>query len=200
VGADAIEIWHVDLDANHPSVLSETERARALRYARAEHGHRWAAARAALRVVLGERLGVAPETVELAHSPHGKPELAGATLRFNLSHAGALALIALADGREVGIDVERADRRAAAVERSLTAGERASLGAGDRRVELLRVWCRKEALAKAIGGGLNWAPERFDTSAPGAYALTDLDPGAGYVAALAVAGHEPFAVSARRAP
>jgi 4'-phosphopantetheinyl transferase len=195
-----IEVWRVDLDAPAPAVLSPDELARAQRYANAEHGRRWAAARAALRVLLGERLGLAPEAVAFAHGPHGKPQLPGAALRFNLSHTGAVALVALAEGRDVGVDVERADRRSHAVERALTAGERAALGAGDRRLELLRVWCRKEALAKAIGGGLGWAPERFDTSAPGPYALADVDAGAGYVAALAVAGREPYSISPRRLP
>ena len=196
---DAIEVWHVDLDAPASDVLSTEERERAERYARAEHGRRWAAARAALRVLLGERLGVAPEAVAFAHNAHGKPQVAG-PLRFNLSHAGAVALVAIAEARDVGIDVERADRSARAVLRALTAGERARLGDPPGQVELLRTWCRKEALAKAIGGGLGWAPERFDTAAPGAYALADVDAGPGYVAALAVAGDAPYSINPRRMP
>ncbi|HET6548121.1 MAG TPA: 4'-phosphopantetheinyl transferase superfamily protein, partial [Solirubrobacter sp.] len=108
-------------------------------------------------------------------------------LRFNLSHSGGRALIALAEGVEVGIDVERTDRRSRAIERTLTEGERAALHARDRHRALLQVWCRKEALAKAIGGGLGWAPETFDTTRPGGYALADLELGDGYVAAIAVA-------------
>jgi 4'-phosphopantetheinyl transferase len=127
---------------------------------------------------------VAPGAVELSEGPHGKPEVAGAALRFNVSHTGDLALIALADV-EVGVDVERASRSTRAVLRTLTPRERA---AGPEGVELLRIWCRKEALAKAIGGGLGWAPEEFDTTAPGPYWLTDLAVREGYVAALAVAG------------
>ena len=83
--------------------------------------------------------------------------------------------------------MERTERSSRAVERTLTDGERAALGR-DRHVELLRIWCRKEALAKAIGGGLGWAPEKFDTSRPDGYALIDLELDEGYVGALAVAG------------
>jgi 4'-phosphopantetheinyl transferase len=101
---------------------------------------------------------------------------------FNLSHSGERALIAIADHVEVGIDVERPGRNVAAVERTLTAGERAG-GAPP-----LQIWCRKEALAKAIGGGLDWAPQDFDTSAPEGFALVDLALSDGYVGALAVAG------------
>jgi 4'-phosphopantetheinyl transferase len=197
---DAIEVWHVDLDRPAPSaVLSAEERARAARFARPDQARRWAASRAALRTLLGAKLGVAPREVSFAHGPHGKPEVDGGP-RFNLSHAGAVALVALADGREVGIDVERTDRRSHAILRALTEAEREALGTTPGHFELLRVWCRKEALAKATGGGLRWAPERFDTTVPGPYAVVDLDAAPGYVAALAIAGAEPYSISPRRMP
>jgi 4'-phosphopantetheinyl transferase len=197
---DAIEVWHVDLDRPTPSaVLSAEERARVARFARPDQARRWAASRAALRMLLGARLDIAPREVRFAHGPHGKPEVDGGP-RFNLSHAGGVALVAVADGREVGIDVERTDRRSDAIVRALTAVEREALGDAPGHCELLRVWCRKEALAKATGGGLRWAPERFDTMAPGPYALADLEAGRGYVAALAVAGAAPYSISPRRMP
>jgi 4'-phosphopantetheinyl transferase len=198
-----VEVWSVELAqppelvARLHALLSAEERERAARLAAAE---RWIVARAAVRIVLGDRLGRSPAELAIATGPHGKPELTGAPLRFNHSHSGDRALVALAHGVEVGVDVERTARRSGAIERTLTEGERAALTGGDRHTELLRVWCRKEALAKAIGGGLGWAPERFDTSAPGPYALADVDAGAGYVAALAVAGREPYSISPRRLP
>ena len=165
-------------------LLSPAERERAARLAAAP---RWIVARAALRIVLGQQLGIAPAEVEFAAGPHGKPEVPGARLRFNLSHSGDRALVAVADGIEVGVDVERTSRRSRAIARTLTDGERAALHGGEH-LALLRIWCRKEALAKAIGGGLGWAPETFDTSRPEGFVLTDLEPGPGYVGALAVAG------------
>jgi 4'-phosphopantetheinyl transferase len=184
-----VEVFQVDLRTDSrgfAGCLTAAEHARA---AERRDGATWAVARGALRALLGERLGVAPSAVALAAGPHGKPEVPGARLRFNLSHSGALAVIALAEGFEVGVDVERLDRRSRAVERTLTAGERAALaGVADRHTALLRVWCRKEALAKAIGGGLGWEPKRFDTTDPGAFTLADLDVTAGHVAALAWSG------------
>jgi 4'-phosphopantetheinyl transferase len=186
-----VEVWSVELAqppelvARLHALLSDDECERAARLAAAE---RWIVARAAVRIVLGGRLGLAPAEVEIATGAHGKPELVGAPLRFNHSHSGDRALVALADGVEVGVDVERTARRSTAIERTLTDGERAALTGGDRHTELLRIWCRKEALAKAIGGGLGWAPETFDTSAPDGHALVDLELGEGYVGALAVAG------------
>jgi 4'-phosphopantetheinyl transferase len=185
-----VEVWSVELArspelvASLAGLLSGDERARAERLASAP---RWIVARAALRIVLGGRLGLVPGDVEFALGPHGKPELAGSSLRFNLSHSGDRALVALADGVEVGVDVERTNRRSRVIERTLTEGERAALDDGDRHLQLLRIWCRKEALAKALGGGLGWEPEAFDTSRPAGHVLADVDPGRGYVGAVAVA-------------
>jgi 4'-phosphopantetheinyl transferase len=188
-----VEVFQVDLGrsggivARYGDTLDAAERERA---ARLRDPGPWTVARGALRELLGARLGLAPADVRLAAGPHGKPEVAGSPLRFNVSHTGSLALIALATGFEVGVDVERLDRRSSAISRTLTPAEAAALdaGGGDRHVELLRVWCRKEALAKAIGGGLGWEPLRFDTTAPGEFALTDVAVQPGHVAALAVEG------------
>jgi 4'-phosphopantetheinyl transferase len=188
-GVRLVEVFQVDLRADperFARTLSPDEAARAARH---RDGAAWTVARGTLRALLGERLGVAPERVALAEGPHGKPEVLGARLRFNLSHTAELAVIALADGFEVGVDVERLARSSRAVERTLTAGERAALeGVADRHAALLRVWCRKEALAKALGGGLGWEPLRFDSTAPGDYALADLAVERGHVGALACAG------------
>ena len=126
-----VEVWQVELAAGEAgwaeALLSADERERAARLTRPEP---WIVARAALRTVLGARLGVPAAEVEFAAGPHGKPELPGARLRFNLSHSGERALIALADGVEVGVDVERTARSSRAVERTLTDGERAALPGG----------------------------------------------------------------------
>src|SRR6478609_10153867 len=70
-----------------------------------------AAGRGALRRVLARYLDRDPEAIELTGGEHGKPALAGdrPLFRFNLSHSGALALIAVAAEREVGVDIELAD-------------------------------------------------------------------------------------------
>ena len=195
-----IEVFQVGLDrsdgivARYADTLDPVERERA---ARLRDPGPWTVARGALRELLGARLGVAPADVRLASGPHGKPEIAGSPLRFNLSHTRSLAVIAVADGFEVGVDVERLDRRSSAVARTLTAAESAALAAAgdERHVELLRVWCRKEALAKAIGGGLGWEPLRFDTTAPGGFTLIDVAVPPGHVAALASAGDGPVEIS-----
>ncbi|MDA0182314.1 4'-phosphopantetheinyl transferase superfamily protein [Solirubrobacter phytolaccae] len=139
-------------------------------------------ARAALRILLCTRLECIPEDVVIEVAEHGKPYLPGSSLQFNVSHSGDRALIVLSDQLEVGVDIERPGRNAGAVGRALSEAERAG---GD---DLLQLWCRKEAWAKALGGGLGWAPERFDTTRVEGYALTDLTLGEGYRGALAVEG------------
>ena len=185
-----VEVWQVELEQAEPLVarlralLSADERARADRLKRPGHGDRWIVSRAALRIVLCGRLGCLPEHVPLDVTEHGKPFVPGTRLRFNLSHSATMAVVALADDLAVGVDVERPGRNAAAIERTLSEGERAS---GD---DLLQLWCRKEAWAKAMGGGLGWAPEAFDTTQVNGYALADLALDGGYVGALAVEGRD----------
>ena len=185
-----VEVWQVELEQDKPLVerlrglLSSDECARADRLKRPGHGDRWIVSRAALRILLCARLGCVPEDVSLDVAEHGKPFVPGTRLRFNLSHSATMAVVALADDLAVGVDVERPGRNAAAIERTLSEGERAS---GD---DLLQLWCRKEAWAKAMGGGLGWAPEAFDTTQVNGYALADLALDGGYVGALAVEGRD----------
>lgn len=168
--------------------LPPTERRRAARILNPRRRRRWVAARWALREVLGRELGEEPGAVALRAGPHGKPELARSALRFNLSHSGELALIAIARGREVGIDVEQVKPRRnllSLARRALPAEQAARIAAlpPDERLDAFHAdWTRREAVAKCHGTGL-WAP------APDApVAVADLDVGPGYAAAVAVAG------------
>jgi 4'-phosphopantetheinyl transferase len=183
----SVEVWQVDLAQEADVVaclrtlLADEERERAARLKRPGAEDRWTVARAALRIVVGARIGCVPEEVDFELTADGKPELTRTNVCFNLSHSGERAVIALAEV-EVGVDVERTDRSRAAIERTLSEGERAG---GD---DLLQIWCRKEALAKAIGEGLGWRPQDFDTSAPSGHAMRDLKLDPGYVGAVAAAG------------
>ncbi|MDA0167617.1 4'-phosphopantetheinyl transferase superfamily protein [Solirubrobacter taibaiensis] len=193
----AVSLWEVALDELPARVdevmLSPDERMRVARFARRDQARRWTASHVALRAVLGRRLNETPTAVRLEPGRHGKPRLVGRDgPYFSLSHAGSLALIAVVDDREVGVDVEHADRDRSTIARVLSAAEQ-RLPESER----VRIWCRKEALGKAMGIGLGPAPERLDTTSPGDYTLTDLTVGAGYVAALAVAGAEPRVLQRR---
>jgi len=128
---------------------------------------RWGTGRGILREVLGRALGCAPREVRFRYGAHGKPGLAGSPLRFNISHSGALAVIALAQV-EVGVDVElpRPRRSDAIARRFYTPGEIERLFAQsdpERRADaFFRLWTCKEAFLKATGEGLSRSTRSYE--------------------------------------
>jgi 4'-phosphopantetheinyl transferase len=151
-----------------------------------------AAAREALLEVLGRYLGLEPGEVELATRPDGKPELTGAAagrVRFNLSHSGEVALIAVGSD-EVGVDVERIDpsRNLEGVARRTfgreAAEELARVPLPARAAAFYARWTAHEARVKLSGegfAGMRQAPSRSVTVRP-------VPVGEGYAAAVAVHG------------
>lgn len=182
------------------AILSPDERTRADRFVFEKHRRRFIAARARLRAVLGSFLGTDPRAIAFRYGAKGKPELAAPFedrgLRFNLSHSEDRALVALAEGRELGADVEavRAVRHGPAVARRFFSEEEqrglAGLHGGAWDEAFFRCWTRKEAVIKAIGDGLSYPLRSFSTvgDAVGPWRLHDLDAGRGFQAALAVEG------------
>jgi 4'-phosphopantetheinyl transferase len=188
-----VDVWRADLAAGgerERAFLTPLEQERAVRFARPEHGRRWAHARGILRALLGAYAAVDPRSLRFEEGPHGKPALAGSTdVRFNLSHSGDVALYAFALHCEVGVDVElprRAVDEVAIAERVLGADVAArlrTLDAPQREQEFLRAWVRWEAALKCRGTGIGG-----DGEATGAEPwLYELDPGEAGAAAVAVA-------------
>jgi 4'-phosphopantetheinyl transferase len=166
--AGGIDLWLAELDratrlAELAATLTADERDRAARFRFPEHRDRFIAGRGLLRHLLAAYLNRPAAALRFAAGPHGKPALAGeaaeAGLRFNLSHSGGQALYAVAR-RDVGVDVERLDRvvnYAAILDRICAPYERALFQArppGREREAFFACWTRKEAMAKALGGGL----------------------------------------------
>jgi 4'-phosphopantetheinyl transferase len=146
--------------------LSAEERARATRFGTDALRARWIAGRVSLREILGSALAIAAPDVPLARGMRGRPELKGfdRELDFNVSHTGAVALIALlrTEGRPVriGVDIERKDRPVGSdrlARKFLTSAERASIAPAtpdEHHRRFLRYWTCKEAMSKATGDGL----------------------------------------------
>lgn len=205
----AVFLWLVDLD--DPALdalapcLSAQEQARAARYRgdALQRGHR--RARAALRHILSHHTGQPPAMLALAEGPLGKPVLERHALHFNLSHSGALALVAVAQV-PVGIDLEqdRSGLDAAALAPLVCApAERAALAAlppARRQGHFLQLWTHKEAYCKLLGMGLHKDPALLAFAAPaGPGPVTDaqdphcaawvypLYPADGYAASLCMA-------------
>jgi len=146
--------------------------------------------------------------------PHGKPAVRGGGPEFSVSHSGDLVAVAVATA-PVGVDVEQLDGRerelgggdpVTLARMVLAEEERAALaavGPEGRARAFLVAWTRKEAVTKARGDGLrvpfgevvvatDLAVPRVTAwpypQDPRSVSLLDLDPGPGYVAALAVIG------------
>jgi 4'-phosphopantetheinyl transferase len=148
-----------DLDAAH-ALLADDERARAERFVFDQHRHRFVVCRAWLRAQLAGHLRRDPAALRFEYGPAGKPALVGPGPRFNVSHSDRYALLVIAEGGEVGIDIERIrpmrDMDQVA-ERVFSAAERAALSRvpADRRMDAFFAgWTRKEAYIKARGEGI----------------------------------------------
>lgn len=121
-----------------------------------------------IETVLARYLGLRPSSVMLRRSRTGKPELEGSPFDFSLAHSGDVALVAVARGREVGVDVEllRAGTESWSLSsHALTHSERARLQGlpmAQRSGAFLSMWTRKEALLKAVGVGLASDPQLIE--------------------------------------
>jgi len=177
--ADNIHIWHVDLDAASPflrslwEVLNDPERLRATRLARVRDRNRFVAGRAALRLILAHYLRYDPAQLDFVFGRFGKPrlnELLRSTISFNLAHSGGIALYAIAQQREVGIDIEqiRPDLTTdEVIQEFLTCREQDELYGmpqAQQSAAFFRCWTRKEALVKARGEGVSGGLSQIDVS------------------------------------
>ncbi len=192
-----IHLWRAALDdpirlSGAEAVLSREELLRAGKFARALDRQRFIAAHGALRMVLGLYLSADPQSLEFRAGPMGKPALVQTftDLRFNLSHSGELALIAVTRGREVGVDVERVQRDIEfdpIVEHYFEPTEAWDLRTAppqERVGRFFDLWTRKEACVKAQGVGLGMKIETHR------FGVRNLCPALGYAGAVASEGDE----------
>lgn len=171
-GPDGLDVWRIDLRAGCAGdALSPAESARAQRFAFDHDRAAYVAAHDGLRRILARYLGCSPRSLTFAFGDHGKPALEDEpALRFNLTHSGDAALVAIAWDRAVGVDVEPvraiADRDAVAA-LHFSAAECAQLAAAPTDVRddaFYALWTRKEAFIKCRGEGLSLALTSFSVS------------------------------------
>lgn len=208
-----VELWLVRTGeppgAAELAGLDATERRRAAAFRRPAQAALYVAAHAALRHLLGERLGVLPQDVPLRREAGGRPVVAGqSAVHFSLSHSGDLALVGLA-GRPVGVDVQRVPgvTTAELCGRRLHPAERTELRArppADRAECFARIWARKEAYLKGLGTGLRRAldADYLGDGGPGkplgpaGWVVLDVPCAPGHAAAVALATPTAAAVPA----
>jgi len=170
LGAGDAHVWAVPLDVSREVAdklytnLTDKERAQADSFRIDRPRRQFAYTRGALRTLLGRYLSERPGSIEFALEALAKPKLASkynATgLRFNVSHSGELALIAITLGCDVGVDVEHSRmirKLEELAQRYFHRGEIARVLATPAEIRnevFLRCWTAKEAVLKAYGTGI----------------------------------------------
>lgn len=169
--SDSVHIWRLPLLRPEADYLSVDERARMGRFRFEQDRTRWSAARSMLRRCLAGYTGHAPESLLFDYTAYGKPFLlAHPTLCFNLSHAGDYGLLAVTQGRQVGVDLEliRPDFADPAVaSHFFSTVEQAALAdcpPADYPIAFFTCWVRKESYIKARGEGLSHPLKDFDVA------------------------------------
>ncbi|WP_316978800.1 4'-phosphopantetheinyl transferase family protein [Shumkonia mesophila] len=168
-----VTLWRIPLPEKSPgpqawALLDDRERQRAERFIHDRDRHRFVAAHAGLRLALAAETGQPPRALGFTATPGGKPQLERHALSFNLSHSGAIAVVATCRGSAVGVDVEMAGRLRdldGLAGMVMTPDEQARfavLPQDLRQVAFMRVWTRKEALLKADGRGLTYDPRKVE--------------------------------------
>jgi 4'-phosphopantetheinyl transferase len=199
VTMQAIDVVPIDLHALEASVacarslLSPSELERAASFRSDELRDAFVVRRAALRVVLGRVLDLAPATLAFRTGVHGKPEIVSDALRFNASASQRLAVIAIARDCDVGIDVEfvRAMPEALDVARNVIGvaeyAQLARLSGAERDRTFAVLWTRREAYVKGRGTGLRAA---LDDRPDAQWRIRDLSIDPQFACALAFRGPE----------
>ena len=171
-----VHVWELPLSVSETSIaeysrlLSPDEHSRAARFHFEKDARKFSVTRACVRLILGAYMSSQAHELKFAYAKHGKPSLAGSNrdIRFSISHSGELALLAVAQGCEVGVDVEairenvETDKLA---ERFFSVPERTSLRELQSRQRVhafFRCWTCKEAFLKGQGFGLSRSLSSFD--------------------------------------
>jgi 4'-phosphopantetheinyl transferase len=158
-----------DLSA-YIEILDPAELQRMYKFHFAPDRRRYAVAHANLRRILGGYLHQPAKEISFHANRYGKPALAGeaSQLDFSLSHSRSIAVLAVAHGLPVGVDVEEVRPIEPGVAAShFSPSELADLNGlqGDAWFSgFYRCWTRKEAILKGEGVGLHRALDSFDVA------------------------------------
>jgi 4'-phosphopantetheinyl transferase len=166
--ADPDDLLNEELAQACMPLLTEDElqRWRAFKFDR--HRREFLATRVLVRTALSQHHPIAARAWRFQRNPYGKPAIdPPCGLRFNLSNSLGLVACLIADGLEVGVDVESYDRSTQVAELAPTVfspQERAqldALNASDQLDRALSLWTLKESYIKARGMGLALPLEKF---------------------------------------
>lgn len=182
--------------------LAPAERERAQRYVHEADRLRCLYGRAAMRLALGQHLGVNPATIPLSLEDNRPPRILDACdTGVSLSHSGEWIMIGVRDG-PVGVDIEqqralpdlvelaRSVFHPAEMEIVLTARGQA------RQKAFFTLWSAKEAYLKGIGMGLGREPAEIAVPLAGGRVCDPLVEEAWFVQPVIIADDYAAAVAA----
>ncbi len=168
-GQDLVEVVWLDLDlpaedvAELSRVLSPGERARVAAMRSSTLARRATVRLARRRQVLAQRYDVEARDLVIESGSAGRPVVVAPVagdLEWSTSHCGGLGVMALAERRRVGVDVEALSELPSTgdltgwVASPPEAGRITAMAPSSRPAAYLRLWTRKEAYLKATGQGI----------------------------------------------
>jgi 4'-phosphopantetheinyl transferase len=157
--------------ASARDILDGDEIARMERFHFPEHRHLFLVSHLLVRTALSHYSALPPGAWRFTNDENGKPRIDPAaqpvSLSFSLAHTAGLAVVGVAGGSDIGVDVERAGRRvdAAGLSRRFFSPTEAaaleSLPPGRLEEQFPLYWTLKEAYIKALGLGFSHPLDSF---------------------------------------
>lgn len=172
------------LHARYRALMTPEERARGDRFHFERDRSRYRVTRALVRTVLSRYAPIAPKDWRFEATEYGQPlitnpETEARRLSFNLTHTSDLVVLAVTQGRAVGVDTENISRGALleVADRFFAPSECEHLTALPPEAQAVRffeLWTLKESYIKARGLGLSIGLDRFafDLREPTAVSLS----------------------------
>jgi len=213
-----VDIWTIPLTLELPEnlPLSAAEMSRAREYQPAPR-RTFVIGRYAVRCILAAYLQTLPEQVMFQTNAFGKPSLAGISseIQFNVSHSADLAVCAVTQSAQIGIDIEYIrliepiDDMQAMAQLYFADQEYQQfmqLPVAEQLEAFFALWTRKEAFIKGVGQGLAHPLNNFcvpfnktainnrmrvydaETGADKGWSLFAFQPEPHYMAAVAIEG------------
>jgi 4'-phosphopantetheinyl transferase len=178
VREDEIHLWLASLDEPideplrlcYESLLDDSESARYRRFHFLRDRENFLVSRALVRTVLSKYTQVPPTDWRFEADGHGKPSIGcprvSEPIAFNLSHTRRMAVLAIAAGHAIGVDIENFRDRQAPLDVAASyfsaeeAGALGELPEGERGLRFFEYWTFKESYVKARGVGLSHPLDR----------------------------------------
>lgn len=159
-----------EIDVAYKNILSEDEKTRADRFRFEKDKNNFIYCRTKLRNILSEYTGISSGEMVFSYTKYGKPFIEDHSIKFNVSHSGNYAVIAVTENNEIGIDIE--------FKREIADAKNIAVRyfSDDEMIEFLKMkddkvkdafftcWTRKEAFIKAVGEGLSYPLSDFSVS------------------------------------